>query len=163
MKHEGHRRWSSPHGPIHPLDKLARRRHDPRPIQSSRVLLADDDDDMRTLLATLLRRVGFQVAEASDGDELLSLFGRVWENGASQSLLIVSDIGMPHRDGIEVTRQLRAAAPTVPVILVTAFADLTTLRAARTAGATTVILKPIDRRAFVETVLALLAPEPAPK
>lgn len=163
MKHEGHRRWSSPHGSIHPFDTLGPRRHDPRPLHSTCVLLADDDDDMRTLLATLLRRVGFQVVEASDGDELLSLFSRVWGNGASQNLLIVSDIGMPNRGGIEVTRQLRAAAPSVPVILVTAFADLTTLHAARAAGATTVILKPIDGRVFVETILALVTPDSTPK
>lgn len=60
MKHEGHRRWSSPHGPIDPVDKLARRRHDPQPIQSSRVLLADDDDDMRTRLPRSCVASGFR-------------------------------------------------------------------------------------------------------
>lgn len=119
-------------------------------------LVADDDDDMRTLLATSLRREGFEVTEASDGEQLVDLFSALWSDDPSQRLVIVSDIGMPVRDGLEATRMMRATAPRVPVILVTAFSDVATLQAARDAGATHVILKPVDRAAFVQAALQAL-------
>lgn len=119
-------------------------------------LVADDDDDMRTLLAASLRRVGFQVIEASDGEQLVDLFSALWSDDPSQRLVIVSDIGMPVRDGLEATRIMKATAPRVPVILVTAFSDVATLQAARDAGATHVILKPVDRAAFVQAALQSL-------
>lgn len=127
--------------------------------QGRLAVVADDDDDMRTLLATCLRRVGFQVEEASDGEQLLTIFSALWADDPRQRLVIVSDIGMPIRDGLEATRVMRAAAPSLPVILVTAFSDLATLQAAREVGATNVILKPVDRVAFVQA--ALQAVEPA--
>jgi CheY-like chemotaxis protein len=107
-----------------------------------RALVADDDDDMRSLLVTLLQRVGFEVIEASDGEELLSRFWDLQADGGSR-LLVVSDIDMPRCDGIEATRRLRRSAPNVPVILLTAFSDLATQRAASAAGATRVMLKPL--------------------
>lgn len=107
-----------------------------------RALVADDDDDMRSLLVTLLQRVGFEVIEASDGEELLNRFRDLQADGGSR-LLVVSDIDMPRCDGIEATRRLRRTAPDVPVILLTAFSDLATQRAASAAGATRVMLKPL--------------------
>jgi CheY-like chemotaxis protein len=131
-----------------------------RPFAEGRqAVVADDDDDMRTLLASCLRRVGFHVEEACDGEQLLDLFSALWADDPKQRLVIVSDIGMPIRDGLDATRVMRAAAPCLPVILVTAFSDLATLQAAREVGATNVILKPVDRKAFVQA--ALQAVEPA--
>ena len=121
-------------------------------------LVADDDDDMRTLLATSLRRVGFEVTEACDGEQLVNLFSALWSDDPDKKLVIVSDIGMPIRDGLEATRMMRATAPHLPVILVTAFSDLATLQAAHEAGATSVIFKPIDRAAFVKAALQAIEP-----
>ena len=121
-------------------------------------LVADDDDDMRTLLATTLRRVGFSVLEAADGEQLMDLFSATWEGDPAQRLVVISDIGMPVKDGIQATRFLRAAAPGLPVILVTAFSDVATMRAAKDAGATSVLLKPIDRVTFLKAAMQAVEP-----
>jgi CheY-like chemotaxis protein len=129
------------------------------PGEGRTALVADDDDDMRVLLATILRGVGFEVLEARDGEQLVELFATLWASGDSERWLVVSDIGMPVRDGLEATRMLRSKAPGLPVILVTAFSDLATLRAAQEVGATSVLIKPVDRVSFVQA--ALQAVEPA--
>jgi len=120
-----------------------------------RVLVADDDDDMRALLVTSLRRVGFDVIEASDGEQLLDLFKDLQADGGTR-LLVVSDIDMPGCDGIEATKRLRSTAPDVPVILLTAFSDQATQRAASDAGATRVMLKPLHGAALVREALQTL-------
>lgn len=117
-----------------------------------RVLVAEDDDDMRALLVATLQRVGFEVIEASDGEQLLNLFQDLQADGGTR-LLVVSDIDMPRCDGIEATRRLRSTAPDVPVILLTAFSDLATQRAASAAGATRVMLKPLPGAALVREAL----------
>jgi putative two-component system response regulator len=117
-----------------------------------RALVADDDDDTRTLIATVLRRAGFQVVEASNGDELIERYADLREN-ASPSV-IVSDIGMPGCDGIAATERLRNDSP-VPIVLVTAFEDPGTLQSARRAGADLVLFKPVDGASLVRAILLL--------
>lgn len=121
-----------------------------------KALVADDDDDTRTLFARCLRGVGFSVLEAADGEQLMDVFGSTWASNPAQQLVVISDIGMPERNGIEATRLLRQTAPNVPVILVTAFSDPNTLQAAHEAGATRVMLKPVNRATFVEAALQAL-------
>src|SRR5688500_4343272 len=101
------------------------------------VFVADDDDDMRTLMASAFRRAGFDVRESRDGEDLLTRFFAL----ASDRAIVVSDIGMPMCDGIAATAALKQRAPHTPVVLVTAFGDRTTLAAARDAGADRVLLK----------------------
>lgn len=125
-------------------------------------LVADDDDDMRKLLAATLEREGFHVLEASNGEQLMTLFRSARRANPNSRLVVVSDIGMPVPDGIQVTRMLRAIAPCVPVILVTAYSDPATLQSARDAGATSVIRKPIERLAFVRAALRAIEVAPAP-
>jgi CheY-like chemotaxis protein len=114
-------------------------------------VVADDDDDARELMASALRRAGFGVREARDGDELVDT---VNEN-ANRSLLVVSDIGMPRTDGISATRVLRTSKPKIPIVLVTAFADGQTLLKAQKAGADFVMQKPLELAELVEVVLDL--------
>jgi len=111
----------------------------------ARVLLAEDDTELRTLLATCLRQDGYCVVEAKDGDELLQEIG----DGllAAYSVrpdLIVSDIRMPGRSGIDVLAGLRDAAWETPVVLVTAFGDEETHARAKALGATAILDKPFD-------------------
>lgn len=118
-------------------------------------LVADDDDDVRALLSAALRRAGFDVAEACDGDELLELFAELRASHGDQPAVIVSDIGMPGCDGLEATRVLRTTCPGVPIVLITAFADAFTHRSAEDAGATVVLPKPVDRSVLVRQVVRL--------
>jgi CheY-like chemotaxis protein len=120
-------------------------------------LVADDDDDTRTLMASALRRAGFDVSESSNGEELVAMFKSL----ASEPALVVSDIGMPKCDGIAATIALKTLAPHLLVLLVTAFNDPFTLAAARDAGADQVLGKPLNLDALVRSALALTRRAPA--
>lgn len=80
------------------------------------ILVADDDEDMRHLIAGNLRRVGYQVVEATDGGEAVAL-----AQSESPSVALI-DIKMPRMDGIAALRDLRSHAATheLPVIMMTA-------------------------------------------
>src|SRR4051794_18719214 len=78
---------------------------EPMPLGMRSALVAADDDDSRMLLATVFRRAGFNVIEASDGDELIERYSALSESSAP--MIVVSDIGMPGCDGISATQRLR--------------------------------------------------------
>jgi CheY-like chemotaxis protein len=89
-----------------------------------RVLVADDDDAMRTTVAFTLDDEGYDTIEASSGLEVLRLLAAA-ENGGRGSAgfdLIVMDIRMPGLSGLDTVRRLRGRACRTPVVLMTAFA-----------------------------------------
>jgi DNA-binding response OmpR family regulator len=117
------------------------------------VLVAEDDEDIRSLVVFRLERSGYDVVEAVDGEEALA---RVAERVPD---LVVLDLMMPKLDGLEVTRRLRAAAGTsrVPVILLTARVQERDIEAGFAAGADDYLRKPFspqELRARVQAVLA---------
>jgi CheY-like chemotaxis protein len=114
-------------------------------------LVADDDDDFRVLVCAALRRAGFQVCEARDGEELVERYAAL-RVLTTQHLVVVSDIAMPGRDGVSATLSLRNASADVPILLVTGESNPSVLGAARAAGATYVLAKPVDGITIVDTV-----------
>ncbi len=96
-----------------------------------RVVLADDQRVVREGLAMLLRLLpGVEVVgAAADGDEAVALVGKLRPD------VVLMDLGMPHCDGVEATRRLRADAPGVHVIVLTTYADDRSVIAALRAGA----------------------------
>lgn len=114
-------------------------------------LVADDDDDWRTLVASSLRRAGFQVCEANDGEELLQRF-RALQSLHCHYLVVVSDVNMPGTDGLTATEALRSASHDVPILIVTANGTPSTLEAAHRAGANRVISKPVPGPELVDAV-----------
>jgi DNA-binding response OmpR family regulator len=104
------------------------------------LILAEDDAALRTLIARSLRREGYVVHEAEDGQALLSL-------GSGQGIaadLVVSDVQMPHLSGPRAVEGLRAGGLECPVILITAFGGDEARAAARTLGSCVVMEKPVD-------------------
>jgi DNA-binding response OmpR family regulator len=114
-----------------------------------RVLVADDDVDIRTLVRTLLERAGHEVVEAADGKECLrALYERRPE-------LVLLDVGMPALDGWKTLERIREVAD-VPVLLLTARAgELDRVRGLR-AGADDYVSKPFGRQELLARVDALL-------
>jgi CheY-like chemotaxis protein len=110
-----------------------------------RLLLAEDDFELRTMLAQNLRKDGYQVIEAKDGAQLVDLL-RSWlvERRAEPIDLVVSDNRMPGWSGLEFLRSLRQADWAIPVVLITAFGDEDLHREARRLGAAAVLDKPFD-------------------
>jgi DNA-binding NtrC family response regulator len=111
------------------------------------VALAEDDDDLRALLATMLRRDGYQVREFSSGSQLLRTL-TVDEVAASDPELgidlVISDIRMPGASGLDVLATLHGANFPVPVVLMTAFGDHSTHEKALEMGAAALIDKPFE-------------------
>jgi two-component system, cell cycle sensor histidine kinase and response regulator CckA len=83
------------------------------------ILLADDDPQVRELLASVLDEHGFRVIKASDGFEACGLF----MDAPDQVDLLVSDVLMPKMNGVEAYRIMRRIKPDLPVILISGYAD----------------------------------------
>ncbi len=108
------------------------------------VLVADDDDDLRALIAATLRRDGYEVIEASNGAELLERLNAAIESPNKRPEMIISDVRMPILSGLGVLSALRRAHVSMPVILITVFADTSIRTVAERLGATGVLKKPFD-------------------
>jgi two-component system response regulator (stage 0 sporulation protein F) len=111
------------------------------------ILVAEDDYEMRVMLAFALRRAGYQVTECSDGAGLLTyLEAFLLPNGIGPKdlALIVSDICMPGFTGMEVLEGASEIEGFPPVILITAFGDEKTHALAEKFGAAAMFDKPFD-------------------
>jgi DNA-binding response OmpR family regulator len=113
------------------------------------VLVAEDDDDVRRLVAVALRKDGYSVIEASDGDSLVEhlgsalLFGHV-RGDLDPVAMVISDIRMPGRDGLEILAQIRRSDIDVAVILMSAHADPAIRAHADELGADAFLPKPFE-------------------
>lgn len=106
--------------------------------RQARILVADDDDDLRALVSLRLTRLKHQVVEVSNGEELLGALE------SSQPDLIISDLQMPLLSGIEALSRLRRTDWTVPFILMTGHPGPTTHDRANRLGAAYIVHKPLD-------------------
>jgi DNA-binding response OmpR family regulator len=113
------------------------------------ILLVDDEDAVRKVLAFPLERDGFTVVQAADGEEALAQFG------SHDVDLVVLDIMLPRLDGLEVCKRLRATS-TVPIIMLTARDDELDKVIGLELGADDYITKPFSIREFRSRVRALL-------
>ena len=104
------------------------------------VLVAEDDEDILLLVATRLKRDGFDVVTARTGEEALALARE------RRPVVAVLDIGMPPPDGIEVVRQIRADAElrTMQLLILTAKAQEGDVRRGFDAGADAYVRKPFS-------------------
>lgn len=123
------------------------------------ILLAEDDAELRTLIAHALREAGHAVLEAGNGFELLDRIEAAiaWGEPARRPIsLIVSDVRMPGMTGIDVLSVLRCAYWATPVILMSAFADATLRGEAWELGAAAVIAKPFAMEELLGAVRVAL-------
>lgn len=122
------------------------------------VLVAEDDAHVRRLIALGLRRAGYDVAEATDGEEALARVAEVLPD------VIVSDIMMPGMDGLTMLRRLRADVRTcaVPVILLTANGATNDLVTGLDLGADDYVAKPFNMPELVARVRTKIDRPPVP-
>jgi two-component system response regulator (stage 0 sporulation protein F) len=111
-----------------------------------RVFVADDDAEMRALVAESLRADGYDVIEATDGADLLVRLEEVMseDEPAKRALVVVTDVLMPNLSGLGVLATLRKAGHDVPVILMTGLADDSVPVVAKRFGAVALFRKPVD-------------------
>ncbi|NOJ77118.1 sigma-54-dependent transcriptional regulator [Myxococcus xanthus] len=116
----------------------------------AKVLVIDDEANLRKVLAAMLRRDGFDVTVAENGEQGLAEFHK---NGAD---IVVTDLVMPKVGGMEVLGTIRTANPDVPVIIITAHGTVDSAVDAIKAGAFDYITKPFDQ-AELSSVVAKAA------
>lgn len=115
------------------------------------LLLVDDERYFRRFVGSLMEtRFGFKVVEAKDGDEAVALCPSV------QPALVLLDINMPRRNGIDTLRALRAACPDLPIIMLTSISEESVVEECIEAGATHFVRKDLPADEIVqELTLAL--------
>ena len=120
----------------------------------ARILVIDDDLQVRKLLQSLLTRAGHEVALASDGKEGLDTYRR------RPADLVITDLIMPEKEGIEMILDIRKDDPGVKVIAISGGARIAPenyLRMAESLGAGRTFSKPVDRKALLGAIEEMLA------
>ena len=117
----------------------------------ARILLAEDDDDMRRFLVKALERAGYDV---SDFDNGASAYERLREEPFS---LLLTDIVMPEMDGIELARRATEIDPDLKVMFITGFAAVTLNTNLRPPKDARVLSKPFHLKDLVREIDRLLA------
>lgn len=122
-----------------------------------RILLAEDDLEMRKMLAWSLREEGFEVTECYDGDSLMKRLGFLDTLGETETFdLIISDIRMPGVTGTQVLEAIKDYEDFPPMILITAFGDEDIHLKAKKLGAAVVIDKPFDIDDLLATIVQII-------
>jgi DNA-binding response OmpR family regulator len=117
-----------------------------------RVLLVEDDPDVRDIFSTALLRAGYEVIQAADGDVALA---RARDERPDVVLL---DFGLPRRNGLDCLKWLKWDELTsdIPVVALTSRSEIEVRLAASAAGCAGYLQKPIDPREVVEAVTLLV-------
>ena len=125
-------------------------------VGMARVLVAEDDLEMRRLVVEALRKDGHDVTEATDGGWLFVRVAEAFHHDRlfSEIDCIVSDVRMPTCGGLDLLERLADVSRSVPVILMTAFGDDEVRARAETLGAL-LIEKPLSLEALREAVWRL--------
>ena len=130
----------------------------------TRILVVDDDDQIRALLREVLERDQFEVMDAADGDAALALQRKYPAD------LIITDLIMPAKDGIETIMEFRKEFPFVKIIAISGGGPLGPgrvaaddyLRLSKAFGVICTFSKPIDFKKLVDKIRQLLALDSAP-
>jgi len=118
---------------------------------SPRILVVEDDTDLRETLWRALSREGYQVSQAGDGTEAISaLRMRPYD-------LAIIDLVLPRMGGIQILEQLRSLGLTVPAIVITAYGDRFSYNRAVELGASEFLVKPVKLVELYRAVRKVLA------
>ncbi len=114
------------------------------------ILVVEDDEILNKMICSKLRQESYSVFAAYDGEQALDLMDKEHID------LIISDIMMPNMDGYQLVRELRDAAYTIPILMVTAKNQIEDMEKGFRAGTDDYMVKPISMRELVLRVKALL-------
>lgn len=120
------------------------------PVNPLRVLVADDDPAMRRSLSTALKAAGHAVEEARDGEQAVRMFRE------QPGDLVLLDVNMPGMGGIEACRRIRAAMPSVGIIMITVREAEDDVIQALEAGADDYLTKPFRIRELMARLAAIM-------
>ena len=119
------------------------------------ILIAEDDEEIRKLLALVFQLEQFAVYEAEDGSEALEIF----RNHTSEIRLTITDLGLPGLGGVELIESIRALSPTVKIIGVSGFGRGNVRDQVLRAGADEFLSKPFNTGDLIDAAHRLLGKE----
>ena len=119
-----------------------------------RILIVDDEKEIRDILKMHLESAGYKVIEANDGEEAINKM----KEGSNllQVGLIITDIRMPKVDGVEAIDYIMANAPSKPIIVVTGYPDADFGGSLLDKGVKEYLVKPIEKSVLLEKVGKIL-------
>lgn len=123
----------------------------------TRILLVDDDDSFRKMVHVTLERAGYHVVDANDGNKALNLFR------AQPPDLVITDLIMPDKEGLETIMELRAAQPDMKIIAMSGGGRNRPgdyLKVARQMGAAQVLAKPFSSQELLDCVRTVIGADP---
>ena len=117
----------------------------------ARLLVVDDDPDMLRLLSMRLSSVGYQVTAVTSAETALT------QLEIEHPQLVLSDVRLPGRDGLQLFDEIRKRHPSLPVILLTAHGTIPDAVEATARGVFTYLTKPYDGRELLDKIAQALA------
>ena len=114
------------------------------------VLVVDDEPDIRKVVRMTLEKLGYYVVEAEDGEQSITLLNE----GEHPMVIdvIITDIRMPHINGVEAMNYFQREYPSIPLIVLTGFPDLDLAMNLIKRGVTDYLVKPVDREKLTAAV-----------
>jgi len=149
---------------VHHQESMEDTKEEKKKRKRPAILVAEDDHDLRRILASAFRHEGYEVVEARDGVELLDhlLYPPRFGDRVARFDLVLSDIRMPVLTGLDALACLRDSGSRIPMVLITAFGDHRTHLEAQRLGASLVFNKPFDLQELKDAIHKLVPPPPAP-
>ncbi len=113
---------------------------------SNKIMIVEDDNELREALCDTLELAGFDYVEAADAEAAIALLSE------HQVDMVVTDVNMPGMDGHQLLEKIRLSHPGLPVMLITAFGQVSKAVDAIKAGAVDYLMKPFDSNALITAV-----------
>lgn len=110
----------------------------------NRLLIVDDEEDIRDMLRRHFQFLGYEVDTAENGDKALKIMANTWYD------VVISDIMMPVMDGVDLLRNIKKDYPMTHVIMITGYVTMANILSCMRHGADTCIYKPLEELSELE-------------
>jgi CheY-like chemotaxis protein len=112
----------------------------------SRILIVDDNEDFRSVLASALRSHGYLTSEAADGQEALQTLT------TTDTDMAIVDLDMPKLNGLALSKKVKEAAPDYPIVMVTGYAQFYSAAEILSVGVDAFLQKPVSMEKLLEVI-----------
>ncbi|HIK58333.1 MAG: response regulator [Nitrospinaceae bacterium] len=124
-------------------------------MPTGKIMIVDDEQDVREAIKLQLAGKNWQILEAGDGAEAIAAIKS--EDHMTNVGLILCDIRMPNVDGVECIDYLKAEAPGIPIVVITAFPDTELAVSLMKKGVKEYLVKPVDKEKLISVVDKLIS------
>jgi CheY-like chemotaxis protein len=115
----------------------------------STILIVDDNDDFRVMVAAALKEYGYNVREAADGQEALEVLA------STKSDMAIVDLDMPKLNGLELSKKVKDAVPDFPIVMVTGYAQFYSAAEILSVGVDAFLQKPVPMEKLLNVIRQL--------